>query len=376
MIPVRETTPSARPRRPGRTLRIASVYRRQALEETPEHDAAIVWWKRISEGLAAAGHSIDFVAGSEGTVRPVGPRLRTLPFTAADWADYDVVLTFFNRGFENLEKAGGLDHPRIISSLGSVVGSSDDTPGVYFFGARRQELYRIQQQIAGRSRFINVLTEPSRELWIRAHGRAGDVTVIPQGVDRDVPSPRRTPYEAFAEPIAVYIGTIYNQSQKEMNLLWQRRLNLLGRAFLRRGIRLCLIGVGDTDLLDREAVTYLGPVENRNIWDYHYFAAVGVVLAHGVVQHNESTKLYYYLRAGLPVVSEVPVPNNHVLTEARLGFLAPFGEEARLAELGAEASVRAWDRDGARRYMVNHHSWDLRVAQYEELIARAIEDPS
>jgi glycosyltransferase involved in cell wall biosynthesis len=371
MIPVLESAPSARTRRPVRTLRIASVYRHQSLGDTPEFDAAIIWWKRISEGLAARGHSVDLVAGSEGEPRQLAPRLRTIPFPAADWADYDVILTFFDRGFDNLAQAGGLRHPCIISSLGSVVGSSDDTPGVYFFGDRRKWLHEVQQRIAEHSRFVNVLTEPSRELWIRTHGRAGDVVVIPQGVDRNVPEPRQTPYHAYPEKIAVYIGTIYNQSQKEMNLLWQQRLNHLGKALRRREIRLCLIGLGDTDLLDRDAVTYLGPVDNKLIWDYHYFASAGVILAHGLAQHNESTKLYYYLRAGLPVVSEAPVPNNYVLEEAQLGLLAPFGDEERLAELVAEACTSTWQRDRARSYMVRHHSWDLRVARYEELIGRA-----
>jgi glycosyltransferase involved in cell wall biosynthesis len=374
MILVQDTPSPARKGLSARSFRIASVYRSKPLEESPEHDAAIIWWKRLSEGLAAHGHLVDVVAGPDGVARQLGPRLRTIPFPAADWPSYDVILTFFHQGFDHLARAGGLGHPRIVSSLGSVVGSSDETPGVYFFGERRRWLHQVQEQIAGHSRFINVLTEPSRDLWIRTHGRAGDVVVIPQGVDRQIPEPRETPYRAYPEPIAVYVGTIYNQSQKEMNLVWQERLNLLGRALRRRGIRLCLIGLGDRHLLDGGAVTYLGAVDNALIWDYHYFAAAGVILAHGPVQHNESTKLYYYLRAGLPVVSEAPVPNNHVLEEAQLGILAPFGDEERLAELVADAQARTWDRARAQRYMVEHHSWDLRVARYEELIGRALVD--
>jgi glycosyltransferase involved in cell wall biosynthesis len=349
-------------------LRIASIYRRPALEQIPETDAAVIWWKRIAEGLAARGHSVDLVAGAEGGSRVLGSNLRTIPFPEAAWPTYDAILTFFDRGFDNLIQAGGHRHPFIISSLGSVVGSTDETPGIYFFGERRQQLYEIQQQIAERSRLVVVLTESSRELWIREHGRAEDVFVIPQGVDRCVPPPMQTPYGAFPEKIAVFIGTVYDRWQKEMNLLWQQRLNKLGAALRRQGIRLCLIGVGDTDLLDPAAVTYLGPIPNQNIWDYHYFASAGVILAHGPVQHNESTKLYYYLRAGLPVVSEAPVPNNQVLEEAGLGFLVPFGDEQKLADRIAEAATFPWDRTRAMTYMIEHHGWDARVTEYERLL--------
>ena len=314
------------------------------------------------------GHSVDLVAGPEGEPLALTSNLLTIPYPAADWTAYDAILTFFDRGFDNLLQTGGHRHPFIISCLGSVVGSSDQTPGVYFFGERRQWLYGVQQLIAEHSRFVIVLTEPSRELWVREHGRTEDVFVIPQGVDRHIPDPIRNPYGAWPEKIAVYVGTIYDHSQKEMNLLWQQRLNKLGSALRRRGIRLCLIGAGDTDLLDPAAVTCLGPVRNQDIWDYHYFASVGVILAHGPVQHNESTKLYYYLRAGLPVVSEAPVPNNHVLGQAGLGFVVPFGDEQQFADRIAEASACPWDRTRAMAYMIENHSWDARVTRYEQLL--------
>jgi hypothetical protein len=32
-------------------LEIAALYRIDQLEETPEHDAAVLWWKRVAQGL-------------------------------------------------------------------------------------------------------------------------------------------------------------------------------------------------------------------------------------------------------------------------------------------------------------------------------------
>jgi len=96
---------------------------------------------------------------------------------------------------------------------------------------------------------------------------------------------------------------------------------------------------------------------------------VGVVLARGAVQHDEASKLYYYLRAGLPVVSEAPVPNNHLITESGAGLIAPFGDDAVMAELIEAATRRRWDARAARAYVLAHQTWDRRVEVYERLLA-------
>jgi hypothetical protein len=106
----------------------------------------------------------------------------------------------------------------------------------------------------------------------------------------------------------------------------------------------------------------------RCIWDYQYFADVGIVLAHSEVQHNESSKIYYYLRAGLPVVSEAPVPNNHMIQEANLGFVANYADDRMMADMVEEAMLKPWDRDAAVNYILENHTWDKRVEIYDQLI--------
>ena len=133
-------------------------------------------------------------------------------------------------------------------------------------------------------------------------------------------------------------------------------------------IRLFFVGPGKTDQLDTEAVTCIGPVDSRRIWDYQYFADVGIVLAQGHVQHNESSKIYYYLRTGLPVVSEAPVPNNQVIQEANLGFIAEYADNRMMAEMVEAAIFRAWDRNSAVNYMLKNHTWDQRSQVYDRLI--------
>jgi hypothetical protein len=131
------------------------------------------------------------------------------------------------------------------------------------------------------------------------------------------------------------------------------------------------LGSGDLDHLDRKVVTVLGRVPLGQMWDYQYFAHAGIVLAQGRVQRNESAKIYYYLRTGLPVVSEAPVPNNHVIREAGAGLIAEYGDETLLADAIQEAARRQWDREAAIRHILDHHTYEHRAVLFRRAILSA-----
>jgi hypothetical protein len=349
-------------------LRIATVYKRDLFERFTPAKMSTIRWLRISECLAARGHQVDMIMNGASLGSRTTPNLRSIPFRAVDWERYDIVKTLFHSGFESLMAEGGGNHPFIISKLGSVVGDRDDTDGVYFFNGEREQLYAIQEQIRQRSRYVTLLTTASRDLWENLFGHDDRLLHVPTGVDRDVPVARRNPYEQFPEPIAVYIGNIYGTMQRDVNIRWQERLNRIGRLLRKRGIRLCLLGTGHVDRIDRTAVTVLGEVDNADYWDYQRFAQVGLVLAQGPVQHNESSKMYYYLRTGLPVVSESPVPNNFLIRNTGMGYVADYGNEQMLAEMVESAIRHVWPREEGIGYVVHNHSWDQRVETYQQVI--------
>lgn len=329
-----------------------------------------VRWMRISEAFANVGHDVDIVVAGPVPEQAVSENLRYVSADEVRWDDYDVVKTLFHRGFDFLEELGGSDHPFIISKLGSVVGSHDDVPGVYFFDDVRARLFATQEKIARKSRRITILTEESAQLWTEEHGRAEDVLLVPTGVDRKLPPILGNPYADFDGKIVVYIGNLYltASGQRKVNVLWQTRLNSIGRALAVKGIRLVVIGPGETDLLDPSAVTYLGPVPNEKIYAYKHHADAGLVLAQGTVQHNESSKMYEYIRSGLPVVSEQPVPNNWLIHESGLGSVAGFMDDAHATELLEQAVEFEWNRTAAIDYMLENHTWDRRVSAYDVII--------
>lgn len=354
-----------------RRVRIAVVYSGQPLTRSAINAMDSVRWLRVAEGLADCGFAVDLIANGPADLAGTRPMLTVVPWAQVDWSRYDVVKTLFHMGFRRFVDSGGAGHPFVICKLGSVVGPIDDVPGVHFFGEERRALWQTQQEIRRHARYVTVLTEPSRVLWEATVGRDVPTLLVPTGVDRHVPSPRVNPYPITSEKVAVYIGTLYASTQLSINLLWQGRLNALGRRLRSRGVRLYVVGPGRTERLDPEAVTVMGAVSHDAIWDYQYFADVGVALAQGPVQHNESSKLYYYLRTGLPVVSEAPIPNNHVIEESGCGFTAPYGDDDALAERVVAAAHQTWDRERAIRYVLASHTWDHRIRVYRDLLDAA-----
>ena len=359
----------------GSHMRIATVYQPRRFypftirgRKFSRHSMDNIVWVRLSQAIAALGFDVDLVTDARRDL-PLGPSgFRCVAFPRAGWSGYDAAFTFVPAGYQTLAQELDPSQLPVLSILGSVVGRTDDTSGVYFFGEPRRRLYEIQQQVQANSKVVIIQTEANKELWEREFGSGDKVLLIPGAVDRSIPPPAKNPFDGFKEKIAIYIGHIYRKEQKEVNLDWQRRLNRLGALLKKKDVRLCFLGSGDLDELDGRVVTVLGKVPNEQMWDYQYFADVGIVLAQGRVQRNESTKIYYYLRTGLPVVSEAPVPNNDVIREAGAGLIAEYGDETMLADMIQEAAHRRWDHDSAIRYILDHHTYEHRAALYQRAI--------
>jgi glycosyltransferase involved in cell wall biosynthesis len=342
---------------------------------------AAIRWYLMSRALADLGHSVDILHGRykwrlRQPVHEIADRLREVPLSRARWEDYDVVKTLFHRGFETLERFGGGEHPFVISKLGSVVGP-EDAPGIYFYGKHRERLYRVQERIQAKSRFITVLTEPARDLWRTCHGDRGNLLLVPGAAEDRIPAPGADPYPTprGAGRRVVCAGNFYSQgpgSQPEAHRTLAAKLNGVGARLRSRGIRLYVIGTGDAASLDPESVAYLGVVPYEETWDYLRYADVGLVVSAGPFMHNnESTRVYHYLRAGLPVVSESGFPNDHVVRESGHGFLVEPGNLNELARMLEAAAGGSWERGRAEEYILSHHTWDVRARVYDDVIRDA-----
>ncbi len=361
--------------------KIVTVYEQTPRENDKRYgylvptDMSYIRWYKISEALARLGHQVDMAIPdlinvqlnqSEAFNRL---QIRMIPLSKIKWDDYDVVKTLFNIGFDTLEKYGGSDHSFIISKLGSVVGP-EDMNGIYFYAKEREKLYSNQKKINQTSKYITVLSKSAKELWTTCFGPRENILIVPGGVDNYVPPPGRDPYPSDEQPRCLFAGNVYAlQDQPEANAVLVEKLNKLGKLLSCLGMRLFMLGEGDLRKLDKRYVTYLGAVSYEKTWNYFHFAQVGIVVAAGKFMHNnESSKIYHYLRVGLPVVSEAGFPNDHILTESKLGFVVENGNLELMAQRIKEAAHKVWDRDYAINYILNNHTWDKRFEIYDKII--------
>ena len=338
-------------------------------------------WYRMSEALADHGHSVDIVHGRYKwrpwqPIRDLGPNLREVPLSRARWEDYDVVKTLFHRGFRTLSRYGGAGHPFVISKLGSVVGP-EDRDGIYFFGAQREAGFRIQAEIQETSRFISLLTDPAMSLWRECHGDRGNLLLVPGAAEEQIPSPGEDPYPSAPGSRVLFAGNFYSAargSQAGAHRTLVQKLNTLGAWLRARGVRLYVIGPGDRASLDPSAVTHLGVIPYHRSWDYLRHADVGIVVSAGPFMHNnESTKVYHYLRVGLPTVSEAGFPNDHLIATTGHGFLVPPGDVDALGSAIQNALQQQWDPRDVIDHVLARHTWRRRAAVYDEVIRRTLQ---
>jgi glycosyltransferase involved in cell wall biosynthesis len=338
-------------------------------------EMGVIRWLKISEALARRGHTVHIAtnetlpAAFEKDARAEGLSLQRVSLRDVRWSDYDVVKTLFDLGFETLEAHGGAAHPFIISKLGSVVDSRD-RQGIYFYGNYREHLFAIQARIDAASRYVTVLSESAKELWAQLFGQKDNVLLVPGAADRRIPPLGEDPFPPGDELRVLFAGNIYTQDhQAEANDALVSKLNSVGKMLRAKGCRLYMIGVGDVSRLDAEYVTYLGFVSHDEAWSYFGHAHVGIVVSAGAFMHNnESTKIYHYLRAGLPVVSESGFPNDNVVTSSGLGFVVENGDLDKMADRIDEAGRSTWNRDAAMRFIIEHHTWDTRAGVYDRLL--------
>jgi glycosyltransferase involved in cell wall biosynthesis len=244
--------------------------------------------------------------------------------------------------------------------------------GVFFYGRQREEMYRVQERIARTARYVTLLSEPAVDLWRSAHGSTANVLVVPGAAPAAIPAPRKSPYPQDGPSPVVFAGNFYRQhprSQPEAHRTLASKLNQLAALVSIRGARLYVVGTGDARSLDSRHITYCGEVPYEQSWDYLHFASVGIVVtAGGRMHNNESTKIYHYLRAGLPVVSEAGFPNDHVVIESGLGHVVDNGDLETMAHRIEEALNTRWDRERAIRYILNQHTWEKRAEVYDRLL--------
>lgn len=343
-------------------MRIAMVYFKDPSKSLDGMDT--IRWLELSRALARLGYDVEMVT-EEGEDVELSKRLRVRNISLARWGTYNVVKTTHHTDVFAVP-----EHPFLICRVGRVVDELHPQR-VY---RHRQELLQAQDLIAGRAKRAVLMCEENLQRWQKHYPAGPPGVVVPNGCPTTIPNVGPSPYDGTGKR-ALYLGSLTSSRFVQV-------LNSLGRLLKDRGVEVHHVGRSQLELygesdeqLDPMAVISHGAFPEPQSWDYLFHADVGLMIARGdQVFDNEISKVYYYLRAGVPTVSEQFISTNSLITETEWGEVTPYGDVSAMAE----AVVRWVDAAHSRRSEIGEsvaqrHSWDRRAKIYHQLFQEALE---
>ena len=337
-------------------MRIALVYFKDPLKSLDGMDT--IRWLELSRALAKLGYDVEMVT-EEGEETEIADRLRVRHIRKALWDTYDIIKTTHHTDVFSVP-----EHPFLICRIGRVV----DPIYPQRVSSHRQDLLDAQELIARRAKRVVFMSEENLIRWNELYPTGPAGLIVPNGCPSKIPPIGSNPYDGNRKRV-LYLGSL--TSSRFVNIL-----NALGKLLKNNGVELHHVGRNQLDLygetneqLDSEVVSSHGPVPELQSWNYLYYADVGVMIARGIqVFDNEISKVYYYLRAGLPTVSEQFVSTNTLIKETGWGEVVSYGDITAMFN-----RVMQWlDTPQSKRLEIGkviamQHSWGSRAEIYHRL---------
>jgi glycosyltransferase involved in cell wall biosynthesis len=323
----------------------------------------LVRLRSIASGLIHRGVDAEIIAPVkiEGLLDDTVPVRRLGVLDRSN--EYDLVKTCYHDSIMLLGKFRGPVVSRIVRVVDQLLPDRD--------GPMRQKLLHCQSLIKSRATVLVLNNVENSYRWRQFYGNDMPIVLVPTGCPKHIPEPGQNPFSSNERAI-MFLGSI--ASPRMVYLLNQavEKLRGVGRLHLIGLNKACMYG-GDENCQLSSSVVDHGELPESETWDYISHAAVGLALATG--QHafdNDVSKIFNYLRGGLPVVSEEPILNNDLVRQTGLGRVFRFGDAEDLAEKARELIENPLDetREVTMQFMAREHSWDKRVDVYVDLFSR------
>lgn len=322
----------------------------------------IIRWTSLSKALSDTGCMVDMITALGQDTWQLSPRLRVIPIRKARWERYDCIKSCYQQTIQYIPP-----HKCIIARLARVIGPDACSRD----NRHLDELLCGQEEIGRRARIVLVNDELNRQRWIRFYGTSQSVDLLPTGCPDVVP---RMPASPFVEnrQIAIFMGTISNRRIVVM-------LNNIGRLLKKRGWQLVVVGTNKTAYycsrhydIDNNACVVIPSVPLDLSWQYLKHANVGLAIAPGPLAfENETSKLYYYLRVGLPVACEERISNADLVTDVKWGSVFSYGDAQSAADVILSLGRRRFSqqsRNAMIRRLICNHSWSARARTLKTII--------
>jgi hypothetical protein len=338
-------------------MKIGMVFHKNPLAAASSID--LIRLRAISKGLVNKGMETEILAPveKESCLDGVVPVRR---LSSLKSGSYDIVKTCYHF---SIDLTCGYEGPivsRIVRVVDDRLPERDET--------MREELLKSQTIIRDRASFVVVNNGENEERWHTLYGPRPPVVCVPTGCPSVIPLPEKNPFDPHEKAI-LFLGSI--AAPRMIMIINEIARRLEGVA------RVHFIGTDKSHLYDKKKGNDLSPlviqrgaITEERIWNYIFHACIGLAVATGPHPFdNDMSKIFSYLRGGLPVLSEEPIINNALIRETGFGLTFQHDNMEDLIEkaLLLLQNPPLEKREAVMTFMANEHSWDCRVETYAKL---------
>ncbi|MFH0822165.1 MAG: hypothetical protein V2B18_05390, partial [Pseudomonadota bacterium] len=233
----------------------------------------------------------------------------------------------------------------------------------------RAVLLKCQDLINRRASALIMNNEENAERWRRLYGPRIPIHLVPNGCPAEIPSFASDPYSSEA-PVVLFLGSL---AAPRMVRIVNEAASALKRvaAIHTVGLNKAIMYGGDSSSALCPEVTNHGELPESQVWDHVRCASIGLALATGPYPFdNDVTKVFNYLRGGLPVLAEEPILQNELVRETGFGSVFAHGDVEDLVEKAREMirNPPRSKRHMVMSMMIREHSWDRRVDSFVDML--------
>ncbi len=324
----------------------------------------LVRLRAIAGGLLRRGIQVEVIAPVE-TKGMLDGAVPVQPVAAlADKGRYDLVKTSYHFSIRLVDQYEGPVVSRIVRVVDDRLPERDDP--------FRGTLLECQEIIHRRAVALVLNNTVNEERWRMLYGKEPHAVLIPNGCPAEIPPARHNPF-GTNEPVVLFLGSVAAPRMAE----------IINRAaeLLRDTATIHLVGLnkcglyGDESCVLSPLVVDHGEVVQYDVWDYIQHARLGLALATGPhAFDNDVSKMFDYLRGGLPVLSEEHILTNELVGQTGFGQIFSYGSVEDLVSKAKELlkNSPAERRERVMKFMATEHSWDRRVEAYEAFLKETL----
>jgi glycosyltransferase involved in cell wall biosynthesis len=344
-------------------MKVGILFHKNPLAEPSGID--LIRLRAIAGGLICRGISAEVLAPVD-QERILDGSIPVFPLHHLMKGRYDIIKTCYHFSIELIQDYTGPVVSRIVRVVDDCLPERDEQ--------WRERLIRCQQQICRRSSVLVLNNTENQRRWQHFYGHSLPIVLVPTGCPQHIPKPRKNPFDANKRNI-LFLGGIAAPRMIALMNTMADRLEHMAQIHIIGLNKVHWYGMADEGALHPSIIQH-GEICEEDTWDYLFHADIGLALATGShVFDNDLSKIYNYLRGGLPVLSESPVLNNDLIRQTGLGRIFQFGNVEDLIAASVsllENPPTLETRNAAMNFMSTDHAWERRIDIYEKLFNELI----